>query len=239
MFARGPGLACIRSGKHVLCEKPLAHTVTGCKRLVRAADEAGVCLATGFNLRFTRTAILARRLVDEGEIGSVSHVRAFCGAAPDKSILDGWRSDPSRSGGGAAMDCGVHVIDLARWFLGDLTPLASVGTNRVLKDAYCEDNGVLLLCDVQGRTAGLHATWTHWRGHRYEIEVAGSEGFVRWSYPPLHLVHGRRRPDGSVRVRHHWFPSYQLAERLWGWQWGVVDSLARELSAWADAIRKG
>ncbi len=235
----GLGLACIEAAKHVLCEKPLADSVAACERLVQAAEAGGVCLGTGFNLRFTRAAMLARRLVDHGEVGSVSHIRAFCGAAPDESIRSGWRSDPTQSGGGATMDCGVHMIDLARWFLGDINPVAAAGTNQVLKNASCEDNGFLLLRDGEGRAASLHASWTHWCGHHYQIEIGGSEGFVRWSYPPLQLVHGRRRADGSVRTRHHLFASYQLAERLRGWQWGLVDSLARELRAWADAIRTG
>src|SRR5262249_12718942 len=73
------GLACFAAGKHVFCEKPLGATPEACAALLRGAKDAGKTLATGFNLRYTRAAQLARQLLDDGEIGELDHVRAFHG----------------------------------------------------------------------------------------------------------------------------------------------------------------
>lgn len=73
------GVPCLSAGKHLLVEKPLASTVGECEELVEAAEHSGVCLATGFTLRQTPAAKLAKRLLAEGAIGELDHIRAFHG----------------------------------------------------------------------------------------------------------------------------------------------------------------
>ena len=84
------GIACLRGGKHVLCEKPLATSVEACQRLVEAARQAGVVLATGFNLRYTPAAQLARRLLDGGAIGKLDHIRAYHGHPGGTEFTHNW-----------------------------------------------------------------------------------------------------------------------------------------------------
>ena len=145
------GLACLRAGKHLLSEKPLATTVESCEALVGAAVEAGVSLATGFNLRYTRAAVLARRLLDEGAIGQLDHIRAFHGHPGGGEFTHNWICDASVSGGGALMDNGIHLIDLTRWFLGGVQNTHGFATNHVWQKPGCEDNGFLLLQSDAGR----------------------------------------------------------------------------------------
>jgi predicted dehydrogenase len=71
------------------------------------------------------------------------------------------------------------------------------------------------------------------------VEIYGTEGYIRFGYPPLQLQHGRRAGGGRVRVRRFVFPVYQVLERLRGWEWGLVETLSRELRAFAAAIRDG
>ncbi len=233
------GLACLAEGKHVLCEKPLATTPEACASLVRAAEAAGLCLATGFNLRYTRAAMLARRLLDDGAIGELDHIRAFHGHPGGAEFGHSWVTDASITGGGALMDNGIHLIDLTRWFLGEVADVRGYATNHVWHKGRCEDNGFLLLRNPAGRVATLQASWTEWRGYGYKLEIYGNDGFLRFGYPPLHLIHGRRRPGGGVTVRRHLFPSYQLQERARGWQWGIIETLARDLDGWGRAIAGG
>ncbi|MFO0809726.1 MAG: Gfo/Idh/MocA family oxidoreductase [Gemmataceae bacterium] len=233
------GVACLRAGKHLLCEKPLATSVAACESLVRAADESGASLATGFNLRYLEAAQLARRLVDDGAIGELDHVRAFHGYSAADGIPNNWMRDPAMSGGGSLMDNGIHVIDMCRWFLGDVRDVVGYSSNHMLDIPGCEDNGFVLMRNADGRVATLHSTWAEWRGYGYRVEVYGTHGYVRFGYPPMHLMHGRRMAGGKVSTRRYLFPTYQLKERIRGWQWGLHLTLFREMTAWADALRAG
>jgi predicted dehydrogenase len=232
-------LACLAAGKHVLCEKPLACTVAGCEALVAAARRAGVSLGTGFNLRYTRAALLARRLLDEGAIGELDHVRAFHGHPCGKELTHPWVHDRAVSGGGTLMDNGIHLIDLTRWFLGGVAEVRGHASGHTWQVPGCEDNGFLLLKNARNRVGTLQASWTEWRGYQYRVEVYGTRGFIRFGYPPLYLVHGRVRADGTVQVRRHWFPAYQMLERVLGWQWGLRETLVREMQAWGRALLGG
>lgn len=232
------GLACLRAGKHLLCEKPLATTLAGCSALVEAAGQARLQLATGFNLRQTRAALLARSLLAAGEIGALDHIRSFHGHPGGRDFTHEWVYDSAVTGGGALMDNGIHLIDLTRSFLGDIVASQGLATGHSWRKPGCEDNGFLLLRNARGNVATLHASWTEWRGYGYRVEIYGTEGYIRFGYPPLQLQHGRRA-GGRVRVRRFVFPVYQLLERLRGWEWGLVETLSRELRAFAAAIRNG
>ncbi|MEP7343704.1 MAG: Gfo/Idh/MocA family oxidoreductase, partial [Gemmatimonadaceae bacterium] len=72
-------IAALRAGKHVLCEKPLARDPAECHAMVRAASEAGLVLATGFNYRFYPSFQLARSWLLDGRIGELSHIRSYGG----------------------------------------------------------------------------------------------------------------------------------------------------------------
>ncbi len=233
------GLACLRAGKHVLVEKPLARTVEECERLVAAADTAGLCLATGFTLRKTPAAKLAKRLVERGQVGELDHLRAFHGHGGGKDFGPPWILDAEVSGGGTLMDNGIHMIDLVRWFLGDVAESTGMASAHTWKKRGCEDNGFVLMRSTKGQIGLVHSSWTEWKGYGYRVEVYGTEGAVCFGYPPLWLVHHRIRSGGRTRVRRHFFPRYQVEERLRGWQWSLVETLADDQRDWAAAIRAG
>jgi len=233
------GIACLKAGKHLLCEKPLASSVEDCERLVQAAEEAGVCLATGFTLRQTPAARMARQLLDEGAIGLLDHIRAFHGHRGGTDLGPPWVTDHATTGGGTLMDNGIHVIDLARWFLGDVTEVVGFASNHTWRKPGCEDNGFLLMRSREGRIASVQASWTEWRGYGYRVELYGTEGRICFSFPPLWLVHTRGKPGLPMRVRHYAFPGYQVIERVRGWQWSLVETLVRDLRDWFEAIEAG
>ncbi|MFI7684240.1 Gfo/Idh/MocA family protein [Streptomyces griseoaurantiacus] len=122
-------LAALAAGKHVLCEKPLANTVAEAEAMARAAEEAearGRFAMVGFNYRRVPATALARRMIAEGRLGRLRHVRA--------TYLQDWLADPGapltwrlrreRAGSGALGDLGAHVVDLAQYLAGE--PLAGV-----------------------------------------------------------------------------------------------------------------
>ncbi len=109
------------AGKHVFCEKPLALTLSGARRMLEAAEKNNIHHQIGFNYRFAPAVLLAKKLIDEGKIGKVYHFR---GTYLQDWILDPnfplvWRLDKSVAGSGSLGDLGAHVIDLARFLVGE------------------------------------------------------------------------------------------------------------------------
>ncbi|MGW2282400.1 Gfo/Idh/MocA family protein [Streptomyces sp. NPDC001770] len=117
-------LAALAAGKHVLCEKPLANTVAEASAMTVAAEAAaarGQLTMVGFNYRRVPATALARRMVAEGRIGTLRHVRV--------SYLQDWLVDPSfpltwrlrkeHAGSGSLGDLGAHIVDLAQYLAGE------------------------------------------------------------------------------------------------------------------------
>jgi len=117
-------IAALQAGKHVLCEKPLANTLAEATAMAAAADAAfpgGARAMVGFNYRRVPALALARRLIEQGRIGTVRHVRAVYLqdwlVDPDSPLT--WRLQAEQAGSGALGDLGAHIVDLARFLTGD------------------------------------------------------------------------------------------------------------------------
>ncbi|MEU6094992.1 Gfo/Idh/MocA family oxidoreductase [Streptomyces sp. NPDC047079] len=117
-------LAALAAGKHVLCEKPLANTVEEAIAMTRAADEAaarGQLAMVGFNYRRVPATVLARRMVAEGRIGTLRHVRVTYLqdwlVDPDFPLT--WRLRKDQAGSGSLGDLGAHIVDLAQYLAGE------------------------------------------------------------------------------------------------------------------------
>lgn len=233
------GVPCLSAGKHLLVEKPLAATVRECEELVDAAEQASVCLATGFTLRQTPAAKLAKRLMAEGAIGELDHIRAFHGHKGGKDFGPAWITDRSMTGGGTLMDNGIHMIDLARWFLGDVHTSMGMSSNHSWRKPGCEDNGFVLMRSAAGRIASVQGSWTEWRGYGWRMEIFGTCGAIRFGFPPLWLTHWRGTPGEKMKPKHYPFLAYQVQERLKGWQWSLIETLVGDLRDWGEAIHAG
>ena len=124
-----PCIEAARNGKHVLCEKPLGLSAEESHRMWQEAERAGVVHMCGFNYRFVPAVRLVRELLDAGELGDVVHFRArylqSWGWDADESA---WRFD-REAGTGALGDLGTHIVDLARYLVGEISTVsASVRT---------------------------------------------------------------------------------------------------------------
>src|SRR5205085_4775978 len=85
-----------------------------------------------------------------------------------------WRADPALAGGGELLDQGVHLIDLARWFLGDVVEVRGLADTFFWQMAV-EDNGFLALRTATGQVAWLHASCTEWK-NLFCFEIFGRDG---------------------------------------------------------------
>ncbi len=142
--------------------------------MVAAARAAGVVVKVGFNHRFHPAFVKARAVCDQGGLGPLLYVRARYGHGGRRGYDREWRADPAVAGGGELLDQGVHLIDLARWFLGDF-PRVAGSVHTYFWDMPVEDNGFLALRTAAGQMAWLHASCTEWK-NLFCFEVFGKGG---------------------------------------------------------------
>lgn len=181
------------SGKHVLCEKPLGMSEEEMIEMDEAMQEVGLQLFTGFNYRFSQSALDIRRLLSEGAIGEVRLLRLIYNwhlHGKWQQTEEGERfENPLRTGrmreGGPLVDCGVHQIDLARWWLqSDVEWQRGIG---VWIDDYDAPDHVYL---HMGHEGGAHtmvevsfsynATSKEPRTH-FLYELIGTDGTLRYN----------------------------------------------------------
>ncbi|GHH82021.1 oxidoreductase [Streptomyces sulfonofaciens] len=152
-------LAALEAGKHVLCEKPLANTVAEAEAMTAAAERArsrGRIAMTGFNYRRLPATAQARRMIAEGRLGTLRHVRvAYLQdwlVDPDFPLT--WRLNRDKAGSGALGDLGAHIVDLAQYLAGE--ELAGVSA---LTETFVRERPVL-----DGASAGLSGSGSGERG---------------------------------------------------------------------------
>jgi predicted dehydrogenase len=121
-------IAAAEAGKHIICEKPLAPTVDEAFRMYEAVQRAGVVNMVAFNYRRTPAIALAKRYIEEGAIGRILSFRGTYlqdwSADPNSPLS--WRFQKSIAGSGALGDIGTHVIDLARYLVGEVASVNGI-----------------------------------------------------------------------------------------------------------------
>ena len=167
-------IAALEAGKHVLVEKPAGMNVEEIARIRAAAKKAGKVCKVGFNHRFHPAIWKAKQMVDEGGLGSMMFVRGRYGHGGRPGMEKEWRAISELSGGGELIDQGSHLIDLSRWFLGDLE-LAFAATPTLFWDMAVDDNCFLALKNGAGNIAWLHASWSEWK-NMFSLEIYGRDG---------------------------------------------------------------
>jgi predicted dehydrogenase len=200
-------IAAAQAGKHVICEKPLARTVEEARAMLEAVTSAGVVNMVAFSYRRTPAVVLARQLIAEGAIG---RVRNFRGSylqdwSNDPDLPLSWRFQQSIAGSGALGDIGTHVLDMARYLVGEVAAVSSLlrtyipdrpisdGADqlagaRKLSNAPraavdVDDELLTMLRFENGAIGSLEATrHAHGRKNFLTFEVHGDAGSVRFDY---------------------------------------------------------
>jgi predicted dehydrogenase len=204
-------IASLEAGKHVLCEKPLANTVEEAEAMVvaaAAAEARGVRSMVGFNYRRVPAISLARRLVQEGRLGTIRHVRAqyLQDWIVDPSFPLVWRLQKERAGSGALGDIGAHIIDLAQFVSGSkisgvsgLTetfvrerplPAASAGLaasgGAGTGEVTVDDAALFVARFESGALGSFEATrFASGRKNSMRLEVNGSDGSLAFDFEAM------------------------------------------------------
>src|SRR5476651_125858 len=163
--------AAIRAGKHVIVEKPAGISVKQIDELIALEKKHGVCVRVGFNHRFHPAFQKAREIFTSGVMGELMFIRARYGHGGRIGYDKEWRADPKLAGGGELIDQGVHLIDLARMFLGDFEAVDGFAATYFW-DMPVDDNAFLLLRTRDAKTASLHVSCTEWK-NLFSLEIYG------------------------------------------------------------------
>ena len=151
-----PCIVAAERGKHILCEKPLARTADEAQSMLEAVQKAGVKNMVAFNYRFVPAIRQIRKLVDSGLLGQIYHFRAvylqeWVMAHYNLPMI--WRLQKSAAGSGALGDLGAHIIDLARYLVGEVTSVS--GMTRTFIDERPWGDGTMGKVDVDDAFTAL------------------------------------------------------------------------------------
>jgi len=175
-FHRDIVVEALEAGKHVFCEKPLARNPREAAEMVEAAQKSGRFLKVGSNLRYFPSVLKARELLNSNQIGEVLFARGWIGHSGWQ--IGTWYSDAEMIGGGTLLDNGCHLLDLYRWFLGEVESCVGFASALFWPVGPLEDNAMAIFRFTGGKTAFLQSSWTEWAGYMY-LEIYGTQGFLR------------------------------------------------------------
>ena len=168
-------LDCLKAGKHILIEKPIARSVSEAKQINKASKKYKKQVMVGMNLRYRPDAMLMKSLVNSGELGDIFYIR--CGWLRKQSSEQKWFINKSQSGGGVIIDLGILILDLALWILND-KKMKSVSVqkfNHNTKDV--EDSAIGLVRFDDDRVISFEVSWgLHSEWDKFHLAAFGTEG---------------------------------------------------------------
>ncbi len=194
-----PCIAAAQAGKHVFSEKPLARSAEEARRMLDAVQQAGVKHQVAFNYRFVPAVAQARRLIESGALGRIYHWRAVYLQewGMDPKMPTSWRFQKPIAGSGALGDLGAHIIDLARFLVGEPTrvmgmtqnwlkerPSGSDPSQMVPSDV---DDAFVALFDFEGGALGTMEASRFAQGHKNynSFEINAQNGSIRFNLERL------------------------------------------------------
>jgi predicted dehydrogenase len=152
-----PCIAAAKAKKHVFCEKPLARTAAEAKGMLDAVEKAGVKHMVAFNYRFVPAVVQARKLIESGALGRIYHWRAVYLQewGMDPKMSTSWRFQKAIAGSGALGDLGAHIIDLARFLVGEPKKVMGMTQNWLKERPSGSDPSKMVPSDVDDAFVSL------------------------------------------------------------------------------------
>ncbi|TXK43498.1 Gfo/Idh/MocA family oxidoreductase [Nonomuraea sp. C10] len=256
-------IAALRAGKHVICEKPLANTVPEAEAMAAAAASATGKSMVAFNYRRVPAIALARRLVEEGRLGEIRHVRAQYLqdwiVDPDFPLV--WRLRKDKAGSGALGDIGAHIIDAAQFIAGQHLVGVSALTETFIKErplaegsaglaasggsgrgAVTVDDAALFVGRLSGGALGsFEATrFATGRKNALRIELNGSLGSLAFDFEAMNELWVSDGGRGFERILVT-EPDHPYVGAWWppGHGLGYEHTFTHEIKDFLEAIGQG
>ncbi|HVD60545.1 MAG TPA: Gfo/Idh/MocA family oxidoreductase [Gemmatimonadaceae bacterium] len=205
-------LRALRSKVHVLCERPLSLTTQGVERIIDAAKNVGCMVVVGNNHRFRADVQQLNRFLQGGELGRIIGMRA--GQYHFKGGQQGWRSRKPEAGGGAFMEHGYPLLDLALWLTDFPEPVRVSAHMDAPRPGAVEDTMLVQLECVGGISYSFDISWAYvGQEERWWFEVLSTRGSARLA--PLRVVkdlNGRPTnvsPSGAAAKESAFLQSYR------------------------------
>ena len=183
-------IAAAEAGKHVIVEKPMAISVQECRDMIDAADKAGVTLMVAQHLRYAPEAQAAKRLLDEGKLGTIEAVRTelfgggMRGRRRRRRQGERWMQDARRSGGGMMMSEQVHHIDLLRYYAGNVKRVN--GVCKSLQEHMVHGAEDLVSATLEFESGAVGEVWAKGNAivpHGRTYTIFGNQGVFYASTP--------------------------------------------------------
>jgi len=241
-----PTIAAAEAGKHVICEKPLGRDAAESYETWQRVEAAGVKHMCAFNYRFVPAVRLAREIIESGELGEITHFRGAYlqewGAIDDEL----WRFDKAAAGSGALGDLGAHVIDLARYLVGEIETVAAV--TATFQPGREVDDAIEAAVRFDGGAVGTieASRFASGRKNALRWEINGSKGSLAFDLERLNELQahfgGSTPGDRAQGFRNvlvseadhpfweHWWPHGHII----GWEHTFVHELHHLLTAIRD-----
>jgi len=206
----------INKNINIFIEKPAGINSKEIQSIIDVSKNKDVKVHVGFNHRYHRAIIKAKELVDAGEIGKLMFIRGRYGHGGRVGYNNEWRANPKLSGGGELIDQGSHLIDLSRWFLGELKLVKGVA-NTFFWDMPVDDNAFMILNSSKKQVAFLHASCTEWK-NLFSMEIYGRKGKIELnglggSYGVERLTFYKMLPEMGPPETFSW--EYPMKDNSW------------------------
>jgi predicted dehydrogenase len=234
-----PTIAAAEAGKHVICEKPLGRDAAESYDTWQRVEAAGVKHMCAFNYRFVPAVRLARQMIDAGEIGDITHFRGAYLQEWGAAEIDAWRFDKAAAGSGALGDLGAHVVDLARYLVGEIDAVAAM-TATFWPDREVDDAVESAVSFEGGAVGTIEATrFANGRKNAFTWEINGSKGSLAFDLERLNELEYSEGTKGFRTVLvseadhpfwEHWWPHGHMI----GWEHTFVHELHHLLTAIRD-----
>lgn len=178
-FAHKAGvLAAAEAGKPVICEKPIARTLTDARMMIDACERAGVALCIGQVVRFFPQYVAAKAALASGELGRPGVLRTIRAGTFPRPTPETWYNSFDK-GGGVIMDLAIHDLDFARWCFGEVERVFARGLT--FSGGSMRDHALITLRFQSGALAHIEGSWASPpSSFRTALELAGSEGLLEW-----------------------------------------------------------
>ena len=239
-----PTIAAAEAGKHVFCEKPLGRTADESYGIWQRVAAAGVKHMTAFNYRFVPAVRLARQLIDAGELGEIHHFRGRYLQEWGSTTDLAWRFEREAAGSGALGDLGAHVIDLARYLVGEISAV-SASTRTFMPGREVDDAFEAVTEFSAGAIGTIEASrFAPGRKTAFSGEINGSKGSLAFDLERLNELQWSEGTKGFRTVlvseaEHPFWSWWWPHGHIIGWEHTFVHELAHLLDAIANESEVG